>query len=84
MRESDLRDVTCQQFVALLTDYLEGALPPDTARAVQAHLAACPHCEDYLNEIRQTISALGHVPVRSLSERTKAGILTAFRDYRSD
>ena len=36
------------------------------------------------DEIRQTMSALGQVPVRSLSERTKQGIMTAFRDYQRD
>jgi anti-sigma factor RsiW len=78
---SDERDITCQQFVALVTDYLEGSLTPATAQAVEAHLAACPHCEEYLDEIRQTIMALGRVPVRSLSERTRDGIVAAFRDY---
>lgn len=76
-------DVSCREFVALVTDYLEGALPPQVEAAVAAHLALCPHCEEYLDEIRATIAGLGEVPVESLSERTRTGLREAFRTYRA-
>lgn len=43
------RDIACIELVELLTDYLEGALPPDEVAAVEAHLALCPHCQVYLD-----------------------------------
>jgi anti-sigma factor RsiW len=79
----DDSDLACQVFVTLVTDYLEGALPGPVLQQVQAHLAECPDCAEYLDEVRRTAAALGHVPVRSLSERTREGLLEAFRGYRA-
>jgi anti-sigma factor RsiW len=61
------RDVACSELVELLTDYLEGALPPAEVAAVDAHLAQCPACRRYLDQLRATITALGSVPVQTLS-----------------
>ena len=63
------RDIACIELVELLTDYLEGVLPPDEVAAVEAHLAICPPCRTYLAQMRATIDALGHVPVETLSTR---------------
>jgi anti-sigma factor RsiW len=78
------RDLTCQVFVTLITEYMEGTLPPRIVEQVEAHLALCPHCVEYLDEIRRTVAALGRVPVRSLSEGAREGILEAFRTYPRD
>ena len=37
-----MADLTCQDFVELVTDYLEGALDEDTVRRFDAGLALCP------------------------------------------
>jgi anti-sigma factor RsiW len=76
-------DIACRQLVELVTDYLEGALDPATMDAVDRHLALCPHCERYVEQMRETISAVGHVPVETLSEQTKAGLIDAFRDFHA-
>ena len=34
-----MADLTCQDFVELVTDYLEGALDEDTGRRFEEHLA---------------------------------------------
>jgi len=73
------RDVSCQQLVELLTDYLEGVLTPDEVTAVERHLALCDGCAAYLDQFRTTIDALGSVPVQTLSDETVAGLLEAFR-----
>ncbi|MFN8082675.1 MAG: zf-HC2 domain-containing protein [Dermatophilaceae bacterium] len=74
------RDVACQELVELLTDHLEGVLPPDEAAAVEAHLTACPGCGAYLDQMRATIAALGYVPVETLSEEAVTTLLRAFSD----
>jgi|1186.fasta_scaffold551790_2 anti-sigma factor RsiW len=74
------RTIRCQELVELLTDYLEGALPADEVAAVEAHLARCPGCEHYLEQMRATIAALGSVPVETLSPQAQADLLDAFRD----
>jgi anti-sigma factor RsiW len=75
------RDIACIEIVELLTDYLEGALPADEVAAVEAHLAVCPGCQHYLDQMRATIAALGTVPVESLSPQAQDTLLDAFRDH---
>ncbi len=53
------REVVCQQWVELVTDYLEGALPRRTRKAVDRHLAGCEHCAEYLAQLRTTIKVTG-------------------------
>ena len=77
------RDVACIELVELLTDYLEGALPPDEVAAVEAHLQTCPPCRTYVAQMRATIAALGSVPVQNLSDEAYDMLLTAFRDRLS-
>lgn len=74
--------VSCQEVVELVTDYLEGELEPDLTAEVEAHLRLCAGCAQYLDQMRATIRALGHVPVTSLSEAAQAQLLEAFRDLR--
>ena len=49
----------CKQFVEDVTDYLEGSLPPDVVALIDEHLADCPHCREYLREMRRTIADAG-------------------------
>ena len=77
-----MADLTCQDFVELVTEYLEGALDEDTARRFEEHLALCPGCETYLSQMKETASRLGEIPVESLSAETQATLLSAFRDVR--
>lgn len=73
------REIACVELVELLTDYLEGVLPPDEVAAVEAHLAKCPPCVHYLDQMRATIAALGSVPVETLSDEAYDTLLEAFR-----
>ncbi|MBP1692587.1 MAG: anti-sigma factor, partial [Chloroflexi bacterium] len=51
--------MTCQQFVELVTDYLEGSLSPEDRARFEAHLAVCDGCEIYLEQIEETIRLTG-------------------------
>jgi anti-sigma factor RsiW len=73
------RDIACIELVELLTEYLEGAMPPDEVAAVEAHLAGCTACRRYLDQMRATIAALGSVPVETLSEQAYDTLLATFR-----
>ena len=74
--------IHCQEIVELVTDYLEGALEPDMAAEVEAHLELCDGCDIYVEQMRATIRALGTVPVSTLSEAAQAELTRAFRDVR--
>ena len=51
-------EVTCQQFVELVTEYFEGALEPRTLSQVEEHLAMCDWCGTYLEQMQATIASL--------------------------
>jgi anti-sigma factor RsiW len=53
------RDLVCQQAVELVTDYLEGTLSRTDRRRYETHLAGCPHCTEYLAQMRKTIELTG-------------------------
>ena len=50
-------DLTCQQVIAFLVEYVTDALAPETVQAFQKHLHACEDCLAYLNTYRATIRA---------------------------
>jgi anti-sigma factor RsiW len=72
--------VTCQEFVELITDYLEGVLDEPTLSRVENHLALCDGCVTYIDQMRTTVAALGtlpHEPVPEELHRAIAGALAA-------
>ena len=71
----------CSAFVELVTAYLEGRLDPDTEQRFVEHLAECDGCDQYLEQIRTTVRALGQLPAESLTEPTRERLLAAFRDW---
>jgi hypothetical protein len=54
-------DLTCQQVTALLVEYINNTLTPETTRVFQEHLRDCVDCLAYLRTYRATIRALGMV-----------------------
>jgi anti-sigma factor RsiW len=78
------RQVVCQQAVELVTDYLEDALAPRDRRRFEGHLAACPHCTEYLRQMRKTIAATGRVRVEDLRPEVWAELVALYRRYRQE
>jgi anti-sigma factor RsiW len=76
-----MADLTCQELVELVTHYLEGALDDETADRFEQHVALCPGCGTYLNQMRETAATLGEIPVETLSEEMQATLLDTFRDF---
>ena len=57
-RSPDLFDgFTCQQVVAVLMDYIAGALEIETALTLQKHLRDCQECVAFLHTYQATIRA---------------------------
>jgi anti-sigma factor RsiW len=46
--------MNCKEFIALLADYLEMTVTPDTLAELEEHLAACAPCQAYLRTYRRT------------------------------
>ena len=79
-----MTDLNCDELVELVTGYLDGALDGETDRRVADHLSGCDGCTMYVDQIRQTITALGSSPADlELPAEVRNALLAAFRD-RSD
>ncbi len=72
----------CQEFVELVTAYLEAGLDAADRRRFDEHLAACGNCTQYLEQIRQTIRVTGTLRLEDLSADAEEALLKAFRDWR--
>jgi anti-sigma factor RsiW len=75
-----LTGLDCNEFVELVTAFLDGQLDDTTQRRLQEHLADCPGCERYLDQIRQTIAALRLLPNQRLSPAACQRLMTALRE----
>ena len=75
-------DLPCQELVELVTDYLEGRLPEPERVRLEAHLALCSGCRTYLEQMRQTVRALGRLREELLEPEARERLLAAFRDWR--
>jgi anti-sigma factor RsiW len=71
----------CQELVEVITDYLEGAMAPADVERFDDHISLCPGCDTYLEQMRTTISALGHIPPESIDAEAEQKLLHAFRDW---
>ena len=77
------RDLVCQQAVELVTDYLEGALSRADRRRYEAHLAGCPHCTEYLAQMRKTIELTGTLTPDDLTPQMQDEFIALFRQWQA-
>ena len=71
--------ITCEQVVDIVSDYLEGLVDDAMRGEIEAHLALCPGCDEYLRQMRSTLRTLGHIPLDTLSDSAKDALTAAFR-----
>lgn len=77
-------ELVCRDAVALMAGYLDGALAPDDRARLEQHLAGCPHCTEYLAQIRATIDALGRVEPDDLSDDAVDELVVLYRRWCAD
>ena len=77
------RELACQEVVELVTAYLEDALSPEDRERFEEHLVFCDGCQNYLEQMRDTIAATGRVPAGALPAALEERLLEAFRGWRS-
>jgi anti-sigma factor RsiW len=73
--------MTCRQLVELVSDYLEARLDVRSRERFEAHLAVCPDCREYVDQVRRTVRALGRLPEDSLSDAAREALLRAFAGW---
>ena len=82
-RDRDIGELNCSEFVELVTDYLEDHLDPIDRGRFDEHLAACPGCARYLEQIRDSTRILGRVSLDTISAGARDQLIDAFRTWRA-
>jgi anti-sigma factor RsiW len=78
------RALVCRDAVALMGDYLDGRLASADAARLERHLAGCPHCSEYLDQLRTTIDVLGHAAPDTLDDAALDDLVALYRRWRAD
>jgi len=73
----------CRAAVELITSYLEGVLDDRLRRRFEAHLAACPPCTVYLDQMRATIAVLGRLEPDRLAAEVRAELVSIYRAFHT-
>jgi anti-sigma factor RsiW len=76
--------LVCQQAVALMTDYLENNLSARDRARLEQHLGGCPHCTEYLAQMRATIDAAGQIEPDDLAPEALDDLVDLFRQWKQE
>ncbi len=77
------RGLTCQQAIELVTSYLEGGLTGPQRRRFEAHLAGCPHCPEYLAQMRAVIALAGTITPDDLTPQMRSELVSLYQRWRA-
>jgi anti-sigma factor RsiW len=67
-----------------MADYLDGGLTARDRQRLEAHLAGCPHCSEYLAQLRVTMDALGRAEPDALTDEALDELVGLYRRWRAD
>jgi anti-sigma factor RsiW len=80
---SEIEQLSCQELVELVTDYLEGTLPDEDRLELERHLETCDGCRQYVEQMHATIALTGEARSLDLAPEAEKTLLAAFRDWKS-
>lgn len=78
------RAMACREVVDAVTDYLEGAMTGSDRARFESHLKGCPHCREYLAQMRTTLEVLGRIEPEDLAPETQEELVALFRRWSAD
>ena len=84
MSPQAIEGISCRDFVELVTDLIEGQLERARDLEAEAHAGDCPHCAEYLAQIRRTIAGLRALAAGEDFPRTREQALIAFRELKQN
>ena len=82
MTNVNQNQLNCQEVVELVTDYLEQALLPEMQAQFEEHIAECPGCDTYLEQVQQTIMMLRKLTEQQMFPKTKQELVEIFRNRK--
>jgi hypothetical protein len=78
----DPADLSCREFVELVSDYVERRLSLSERTRFEMHLCYCAPCRTYLRQLRATIETAGRLTEHDLPPGSRETLLAAFRDWK--
>lgn len=75
--------LVCQEVVELVTDYLEGAMPPRERARFESHIADCPNCRRYLAQMRTTLDVLGRIEAEAVAPEAMDEMIELYRRWQA-
>lgn len=74
--------LACNELVEIITEYLEGTLPPSERARFDAHVDACDGCRAYVDQMRQTIRTVGRLSAEAVPAEAMESLLQTFRTWK--
>jgi anti-sigma factor RsiW len=78
-----MSELTCQELVELVTDYLDGALSDVDRRRFDEHLDDCSACAAYVAQFATVIELTGTLVAANVSADARDALLAQFRSWKS-
>jgi len=75
-------DLSCQELVELVTEYLEGTLSSPERARFEMHLCYCEPCRVYLRQMRETLRLAGRLSEEAVPSAGREALLRAFRGWK--
>ena len=73
----------CKELFAALSQYLDKELPPGDCAAIEAHIAGCAPCVEFVNSLRKTVDlcrgAKASLELPPMPEDVREKLLEAYR-----
>jgi predicted anti-sigma-YlaC factor YlaD len=77
-----VEQLSCQELVELVTNYLEGALSEVERVSFEDHIQRCEGCREYVEQMRATIRLTGSLSSADVSPDAERTLIAAFRDWK--
>ncbi len=81
-RQQTSDNLSCQEVVELVTEFLENALLPGMRKLLEEHLAECPGCETYLKQVQLTVSMLRQLAQKPAFPAKKQKLMKIFQKWK--
>lgn len=76
--------LTCKEVVELVTAYLENVLLPGLRQQLEEHVADCPGCTNYIEQVRLTVGMLHQLAQEPVFPETKQELLKVFWSWKKN
>lgn len=80
-------DMDCDELVERVTEFLDTAMPAADRRRFEHHIAACPGCDEILEQFRAVVALTGALrpqDAATVEPARRESLLAAFRSWQDE